>query len=270
MNYIHLLRPVEVVTSFYQRAQLSTELSASQGYHFSVYENVADPNLGSKDLSKLPESARRLISYVQSRRPQEAQYLIFKNRSRFHQMSLSYQTLSHLEVFKTYEGNTEGSLFKSICRTKTPPGARKLKKWIQAPLIDPKQIEARWNKVDVWKSDFKTAQTLREQIAFVGDLERRLSKLSSSLAHPVDVLALKQALTSANYIFQLEKQKNSASEKQMQEFCLLIEQINQKITLTLNEDAPTNLKEGGYICPNHTNELKDLENLVMREQKILH
>ena len=48
-------------------------------------------------------------------------------------MSLSSQSIRHLEIFNTYEGQLEGSLFYTINKTVTPLGSRKLKSWLRKP-----------------------------------------------------------------------------------------------------------------------------------------
>lgn len=60
--------------------------------------------------------------------------------------------------------------------TKTPMGARRLKQWIDRPLIYKQQIEERLNIVDEFINHFIERDTLRNYLNQVYDIERLVGR----------------------------------------------------------------------------------------------
>src|SRR2546427_6960351 len=55
------------------------------------------------------------------------------------------------------------TLFRSLDRTMTPMGARLLRRWLLAPLVDPAAITARLDAVDVLVHDPRGRDRVRER-----------------------------------------------------------------------------------------------------------
>jgi len=62
-------------------------------------------------------------------------------------MLLDGTALTNLEVLLSTDGEEKGSLFKFLNRTSSPGGKRLLKDWVCAPLLQPKEINARLDAV---------------------------------------------------------------------------------------------------------------------------
>ena len=67
------------------------------------------------------------------------------NHSRY--MVLDSSSLANLEIMVDETGETRGSLLGHLDRCVTPGGKRLFKKWLQAPLYQPAEIEQRLDAV---------------------------------------------------------------------------------------------------------------------------
>lgn len=105
-------------------------------------------------------------------------------------MRLSSRTLSHLDVV-TSKGP---SLLRLIDRTVTAMGARRLKEWLERPLIEVAEIEKRQSAVRWMMDNAGARHDLREALKPVGDLARRVARLSLGIGSPRDLLGVKKAL----------------------------------------------------------------------------
>src|SRR5664279_3770449 len=76
----------------------------------------------------------------------------------------------------------------------TPMGKRLLRSSILRPLIDPIQIEARYEAVGELRLDLIRREAVRRAMGGILDLERLLARISLDSAGPRDVLALANSL----------------------------------------------------------------------------
>ena len=73
-------------------------------------------------------------------------------------------------------------------------GARLVRAFLEQPLIDKKQIEARLDAVEELKGNMIGREELREYLNPIYDLERLLGKVSYKTANPRDLLAFAGSL----------------------------------------------------------------------------
>jgi DNA mismatch repair protein MutS len=256
---IALLNPVEFVLSAQQKRQRMAGSSLSAQV-LSAHEALDQSWSGA-------ESEQRLVAYVAAL--QGAQTLEglskFELRRLKNHMRLSSTTLRHLEVFQTYKGEKEGSLFAAINRTKTSAGARLLKARLQFPLIGEEQIAVRQRRVEYWKTDYKRLTTFRTELAGVGDLERRLSKLSQPTCSGRDLLNLAASLEAGLKAQRLAPEANSETQQIMQLAKTLIDRVYSAI----KDEPPGSVKEGGIIREGLSPKLDEYIKLSKDSQTLL-
>jgi DNA mismatch repair protein MutS len=78
--------------------------------------------------------------------------------------------------------------------TRTPPGARLLRRWLLAPLVDVARIRRRHDAVELFVVHAAVRDEVRGALATVGDLERLAQRASLGEATPKDLGALRDAL----------------------------------------------------------------------------
>jgi DNA mismatch repair protein MutS len=105
-------------------------------------------------------------------------------------MPLDEMTRRNLELVESMRGGeTSGTLLGVLDRTLTPMGARLLRQWLLAPLVDPGLINIRLGAVDVL-CDALVRSAMREALDGVRDVERLAGKTAAGRVSPRELRAL--------------------------------------------------------------------------------
>ena len=113
-------------------------------------------------------------------------------------MPLDEMTRRNLELVESLrpgaDGDRAGTLLAVLDRTQTPMGARLLRQWLLAPLIEKDAVDARLDAVGAIAADALARETLREALDGVRDVERLASKAAAARATPRELRALGDSL----------------------------------------------------------------------------
>lgn len=120
-------------------------------------------------------------------------------------MPLDEMTRRNLELVESLRGEGDqpngraaaeraGTLLGVFDRTQTPMGARLLRQWLLAPLLERAAIEDRLDAVDAFVAHPVTRATLRDALDGVRDIERLGSKAAAGRATPRELGALGDSL----------------------------------------------------------------------------
>ena len=115
-------------------------------------------------------------------------------------MPLDEMTRRNLELVESLRpepevsGPAAGTLLAVLDRTVTPMGARLMRQWLLAPLVEREAIEARLQSVDRLARAAMERARLREVLDGVRDIERLGSKAAAGRATPRDLRALGDSL----------------------------------------------------------------------------
>jgi DNA mismatch repair protein MutS len=107
---------------------------------------------------------------------------------------LDEATQRHLELVRTMDGETRGSLLVQIDETKTAPGARLLRRRLLAPLTRVADVRRRLDAVELFVTQPGLRTEVRAKLGDVADLERLAVKLMVERAAPRDLVALRRSL----------------------------------------------------------------------------
>ncbi|MDH5494055.1 MAG: DNA mismatch repair protein MutS, partial [Myxococcales bacterium] len=102
-----------------------------------------------------------------------------------------------LELVRTVAGDKQGSLLHLLDQTRSPMGARLLRRRLLAPLIDVAAIRRRLDAVEAFFLDRDRADAFRSELGGVGDVERLGKRVDLGLATPRDLGALRDGLLAA-------------------------------------------------------------------------
>lgn len=169
-------------------------------------------------------------------------------------------TIRNLELFNSPNQNAV-TLLDIIDKTISPMGGRLLKRWLAFPLKQKGKIEERLNVVDYLKSNADTLQSIQYQIKQISDLERLISKIATGKASPKEVVSLKDSLKAIQPIKKLALESSDKSLQQIGKNLEDCQLIIEKITATLNQDAPVSINKGNAIAPGVNAELDELRNI---------
>ena len=105
-------------------------------------------------------------------------------------MPLDEMTRRNLELVESMRGGeASGTLLRVLDRTLTPMGARLLRQWLLAPLVECAPIEARLSAVAALE-DALVREPMRESLDGVRDIERLSGKAAAGRASPRELRAL--------------------------------------------------------------------------------
>ena len=176
-------------------------------------------------------------------------------------MIIDSSTRRNLELCETLrEKQKRGSLLWVLDKTKTAMGARKLRSFIEQPLIDKEEIEKRLDAVEELKDNAISREEIREYLNPIYDLERLISKISYKSANPRDLVAFKTSLTMLPHIKYLIQGFSGTLLKEVEEQMDSLEDLCELLEKSIVEDPPILIKEGGIIKEGYNEELDKLRN----------
>ncbi|WP_291515776.1 DNA mismatch repair protein MutS [Bdellovibrio sp. ArHS] len=261
LRFLQILPVAEIVIA----KEDESLLTGVEGILISIHEDVADP-LQALLKNEAPFSAARLVSYVTQLSGEESLKTLspFIERDLEHRLEISGTVLRHLEVFSTYKGEGLGSLFHAINRTQTSAGSRLLRQWLSFPLRDTKAIEQRLASVEFWRSHVLELKRVRQILGQMGDIERRLGKISQPQCNGRDLLALAGSVHAG--VSALEVLVHASGGTANFE---PLRQLAYKIERTLVEDPPLATKQGYLIRQGVSAELDELIELSTHSQALV-
>ncbi len=168
-------------------------------------------------------------------------------------------TIRNLELMGN--GADRKGLLEIMDATKSPMGARLLKRWLVFPLQSVEQINNRLNAVATLLEDNATSTPLGELIESCGDLERLASKLSTRKIQPRELVQLAKSLEAATTIkATLAKNENNYLQQIASEIAVC-EKSKAAILTTLQEQPPVTIVKGGFIKEGVSESLDELRNI---------
>ncbi|MBX3234063.1 MAG: DNA mismatch repair protein MutS [Labilithrix sp.] len=103
-------------------------------------------------------------------------------------------TQRHLELVRTMDGETKGSLLEQIDATKTAPGARLLRRRLLAPRTRVVEIRRRLDGVELFVTQPGLRSDVRARLAKIADVERLAVKLAIDRIGPRELASLRSSL----------------------------------------------------------------------------
>ncbi len=186
-------------------------------------------------------------------------------------MDLGLIARRNLELTETMRGgDRKGSLMWVIDKTKTAMGRRKLRRFIEQPLLSPTNVLERLDAVERFFSDYVLLEETRDCLSGIYDLERLITRVVYRAAGPRDVLSLGR--TCGKIPDLKEKLAQTKGVKLLDKLDELINPLTEIAALVDNaivDDPPSLTKDGGYIKDGFNDELDRLRNISKSGKDIL-
>ncbi len=174
-------------------------------------------------------------------------------------MMLDSSTRRNLELCETLrEKQKKGSLLWVLDKTKTAMGARTLRKYVEQPLIDRKEILMRLDAVEELKEQAISREEIREYLTPVYDLERLVTKIAYGSANPRDLTAFRSSLEMLPPIRYILQEMQSELLKNIYRDMDTLEDLCSLIKDSIREDPPIAMKEGNIIRDGYSEEVDNL------------
>ena len=177
------------------------------------------------------------------------------------QLVLDAQTRRNLEITQTQrDGQFQGSLLWALDRTMTAMGARALRRWLEAPLMDLAAIERRQEGIGVLVQQRPLRLALRRLLRPMGDLERLSGRAGAGSASARDLVSIADGLERLPRLAALLETAAAAVFSPLQQSDPQLAQLAALVRHTLVEAPPLSLSEGGLIHDGVDGRLDGLRN----------
>ena len=177
-------------------------------------------------------------------------------------MSLSPVTRANLELTETLRGREKrGTLLWVLDKTSTAMGKRMLRSWIEQPLISSAAINRRLNAVESLVNQTMQRGDLIEQLHYIADLERLMTRAVYGSATPKEIYTMAQT---CERLPELRAQAESCSCPELTALAGqidLLDDVKTAILAAIDPEAPSTLKDGGVIAKGYHPEVDELRSI---------
>ncbi len=200
-------------------------------------------------LKYLYETQKNSLSHITMLSPySNSKYLVIDGSTR-----------RNLELVETMRDKTKiGSLLWVLDKTKTAMGARMLRSYVEQPLVDAKDINARLDCIEELNNKLISRDEIREYLNPIYDLERLISRVTYQTANPRDLIAFKNSIGMIPHIKTMLGDLSSPLLQQMNDEMDALEDLYQLIDESITEEPPISVREGGIIKTGYVEEIDRL------------
>ena len=271
INEIARINPSELIIHEVIRSDISLINYIKKLFH--LYISYSDNDTYDGNLKKIFEDAKLnkqeeissnlLINYIEETQKTNIDQINKVERYKVDKfMQLDSSTRRNLEILESNREKTKkGSLLWVLDKTNTAMGGRRLRNWLETPLLDINEIKKRQNAVEALIDNKIYADDLRETLKSVYDMERLISKVVSSSANARELVSLKNSLERLPVIKSiLKKILENSNDKYLNELYNsfgTLDQIYLLINKSIVEDPPIAIKEGNIIKNGFNNEVDE-------------
>jgi DNA mismatch repair protein MutS len=205
-------------------------------------------------------AAGALLAYIAEVQPGSAEHLRPPHVERGGDaMHLDEMTRRNLELVEPLRGTDRGATLLGVLDTAlTPMGARLLRRWLLAPLLQPGAIHQRQDAVAELVEHSEVLAGVRDVLGRIRDLERLASKIGTGRATPRELLALADSLDEVPDLLRALGSCTAPLLRQLADGMDPLDEVRDPIRAGIDPDAPAQLAEGGYIRTGFHAELDEL------------
>ena len=175
-------------------------------------------------------------------------------------MALDINARRNLELTeKMRDKSKKGTLLWVLDKTSTSMGGRLLRRWINDPLIDVKQINKRLDSVKELKNSLILRGDITKSLKKVYDIERLAGKIAYGNANGRDLISLKNSVAQLPEIKQILAKAESPLLKDLYDELDTLQDIYELIENSIVEEPPISVKEGGIIKLGYDEEIDTLK-----------
>lgn len=256
----------EVISIEGQKLDISayiTEVQESDNISKNKTNNLKDKNL------KL--CADILLDYIEKTQNKDISSL--KDFEVYFKDKFVYMTnysIRNLEVTQNMaNGSKKGSLLSLVDKTSTAAGSRKLKNWLENPLLDINEIKKRQEIVGDFVKHYFEKSDVKTSLKEVYDLERISTKVSYNIVSPKELLNLKKTLKQIPQIKNILKGFDSEKLVDIANNIDELEDLHDFLEKTIHEEAGQTVKDGNVIKLGFNEELDSYKNASKNGNKVL-
>ena len=167
----------------------------------------------------------------------------------------------NLEITESLREKTKkGSLLHVLDKTSTAMGGRRLRKWVEQPLVDKNKIILRQNAILELMENFTKKEDLIDALKEVYDIERLVGKISSKSINAKELLSLKNSIEKIPSIKEILVNCKSDLLVKIQNQLDDLKDVWELLEKSINENPALSVKEGNIIKDGYDDTIDDLRN----------
>ena len=211
------------------------------------------------------DAALRLFHYMTDVEKRELSY--FKpvlNLMEKKSMKIDYSAQSNMELVKSLDGKTFGTLFWLLNKTETPMGTRYLKEQILNPSASLTEVERRLDLTELFVNHFLDRETLRDDLKGIFDMERLICRMGYENCNGHDLLQLKKSLQAIPKIRD-DLEKLCPLSSALQDLYLRLGDYTDLVNLlesAISDNCPITITEGEIFKRGYNADLDELISLT--------
>lgn len=271
---------VKEITSYVKKQmQCSVELMDDECYAPGLVATTLENQFGRDWSSHIDIDPKGLVRYAFSALLQYLHETQIKgverlknveNYSEAQFMQLSPVTRANLELTETMRGREKrGTLLWVLDKTRTAMGKRLLRTRVEQPLVSSTQINARLNMVDSLYQESVVRSELLDELRYIFDMERLMTRTVYGSATPKEVFALAQTCDHLPRLKELAMQPECEELRALAQEIDLLDDVRERIYAAIQPEAPSSLKDGGVIQKGYNAELDELRALQDDSKSVL-
>lgn len=182
-------------------------------------------------------------------------------------MNLDVTAIRNLELVRNMtDGSKRGTLLQVLDFTNTSMGARRLRSWIESPLLDVGRIYERQEAVAELAAAAELREAIVAQLKAVADLERIVSRIEVGSANARDLVALRNSLSVLPGLKGILEGCSSGLLRKLWKGLHLHEELAARLQQAIVDEPPFSVREGGMIRNGYNKELDELH-LIAADNK---
>lgn len=256
---IDRIRPSEIVVeessvgilgALYQDPPFHTPYTNTESHPLDYSDEITE---GEKETLSL------LVSYIRAHNMRELKHFRTVEKHKIKEtMQLNYAAISNLELLESLQTKkTKGSLFWYLNQTGTPMGKRKLRKWVERPLLTESMIRLRQDAVGTLLDHFLEREDMRILLDSVYDIERLVGRLSFGNIDAKDFVQMRDSLGVLPQMESLLRDTGLLDSKLFAAFDTLGD-VHTILEESLDDSPPKTIREGGIFKDGYNEKLDEL------------
>ena len=168
----------------------------------------------------------------------------------------SKRTLEVVKGLNTF--SKKGSLLDVLDKCSTSMGSRKLKKWVESPLVDLNKIQERQDIIESFTRDLLLQDKIEKILKEVYDIERLVVKISNGSINPRELYSLKSTIENSKKIKEILKNQDNECLNLLSKEFIDLSDIYSEIDKVLIDNPPVAIEENRIIKEGYSGDLDEL------------
>jgi len=177
-------------------------------------------------------------------------------------MMMDASTRRNLELVKNLSGGNTSTVFSAMDRTASKAGRRKLRSWLEQPLLDIQAIQARQDAIKELMSQYSIHANLRQLLSRTYDIDRLSNRLISELISPRELLSLKDSLLRVIEISSIMQNFSTGLLTSLKFIPQEIFDFCREVENAIAPEPGLTIMDGGIIKRGYSQELDEYISLV--------